>query len=438
MTPRGRTTNSAAGFKALAFSASGQIVVAATALASVRIYTELLDRAEFGLAMVAMGVVALLDGLVVMALNQTLLSLCAPLSDCAQQREIATRLGWLLFRPIAAALVLLALALAALDLFHPVQTLILAAPWLALAYLAEEIAKTTMLSPMMARREFSRFSFWTGAEAMITLAFTAATLTFLRADALGFLTGLVAGRLTTTLAFTALMCGFGYFDGATAKPAPREVAQALEYGLAVSAMAPLGWIGAYLDRYAVSLFAGLAGSGAYSAAGGLLSRPYSITTAILTNYFRPLLFHRRDAEDFLTHARRRLAQWLATAAAIGTAGAVAIALLAKTIALVALAPAFRDGAAPIMTILALAQTFAIMTHAVDNAILATGASASLLKTQAGIGAVALALVPAGAFWGGGFGAALGRAAVEAVKFAAAFALSRRALAPAAAVLAPAQ
>jgi O-antigen/teichoic acid export membrane protein len=427
----------AAGAKALALSAAGPIVVAATALAGVRVYTGLLGRAEFGLAMVATGVVALLDGLVVTALNQTLLALCAGAEDREKQRQIATRLGWLLFRPLAAALVALALTVGAVALFLPVPALALVAPPLALIYLGEEIAKTTMLSPMMARRDYAGVSLWTSGEAIATLLVTAATLAFFRADALGFLIGFVAGRLTATLAFTALFSGFRAFAGATQAPAPQDRTKALSYGLPVSAMAPLGWISAFLDRYALSAVAGLAAAGAYSAAGGLVARPFSIATAILTNTFRPLLFHRPEAPDFLAQTRRRLGQWLATASLVGLAGVVALALLGKYVVLIALAPAFRAGAAPIMTILALAQTFAIMTHAVDNAVLATGASASLLKLQATIVFVALVLAPAGAWWGGGLGAALGRAAAEAVKFAATLALSRRVLAPPAIVLAPA-
>ncbi len=414
--------------KALAFSASGQIVVAATALISLRVYTELLDKAEFALAMMAMGGVALLDGVVVMALNQTLLSLCAALDGCERQREVATRLGWRLARLVVLVMAGLSAVLVAARFIIPLHPLIFFAPLLIVVYLGEEIAKTTMLGPMTARREYPRFSLWAAVEAVVTLAVIAATLKMLRPDAVGFLIGLLAARLATTTGFMILFFGFSYFSGATQAPERKEVARALTYGLPLSVMAPLGWLNAFLDRYAIAFFSGLSSAAVYTAASGLVGRPYAITTSVLTNYFRPLLFEAPGAGDARSR-KRRLAQWLTAASVIGFAGVAALALLAKFVAALILAPDFRAGATPILTVLGVAQTFAIMTHALDNAILATGTSGRLLKLQAAMVVPALVLVPLGALLASGFGAALGRMASEAIRFGATVLLSRAALEP---------
>jgi O-antigen/teichoic acid export membrane protein len=413
----------------LAYAASGQIVAAASALVSVRVYTGLLEKDEFGLAMVAMGAVAFLDGIVTMAFNQTLLSLCAQAKDGAAQRRISIVLGWRLGWALGWILAPLTFATLAAGLFMKLPPIVLYGPALASLYLCEEICKTTILSPIMARREYSRYSLWTASESVATLTLTTLVLWLARAYAFGFLLGMLVSRWATTVAFTSFYAGGAYFEGASEPPSAELLAKAISYGGPVSAMAPLGWIGAYLDRFAVTTVGGLSSAGVYSAVGGLVGRPYAITTAILTNYFRPLLFHHDAGEDPHAAKMSYLRQWLLAAAGVGLAGAGAMAALSKPIVSLALAPDYRAGAAQVMIVLGLAQTFSIMTHAADNAILSTGASARLLRLQIWVVLAALFFVPLGTWLDGGLGAAMGRLAAELLKFCATFALTRHLIRP---------
>ncbi|HMK91026.1 MAG TPA: hypothetical protein VK446_15505 [Methylocystis sp.] len=413
--------------KSAAHTAIGQIVVAGCALVSTRVYTELLSRDEYGFTMMAMGAVAFVDGLFVMAFNQTLLSICAGLKDDESQRSVSVGLAIALFRVVALALVPLAAIGLALTAFTPLEPIYGLAPAAALFYLGEEIAKTSMLSPLVARRDYFRFSLWSAVEALATFASTGLSLYFVRADAVGFLLGLIAGRAFCTAGFLLAYFGGRYFhevDRAAARP---YVAQALSYGIPVSAMAPLGWVAAYLDRYAISAAGGLAEAGVYAAVAGLVSRPYAVTTSILTYYFRPQLFEGGAGVSSYAGKRAVERRWVAGAAAVGFSGAVAFAALSQVVAWLALAADYRSGAQGLMIVLALAQTLAIMTHAADNATLSCGASAPLLKMQVWLAGAALVFVPVGALAYGALGAAFGRLLSESLKLGATLWLSRRLL-----------
>ncbi len=394
----------------------GQLVVAVSSLAGLRLYTEMLDRSEFGVAMMAMGGVALLDGAVVMALNQTLLSISAEIDEPERSRQVSVGLSLWAFGAVAVWLAPLALLTAVAGGVFGLDALTRAAPALALAYLGEEIAKTSMLAPLIARRDYRRSSLWVATEAVMSVVGPVLCLRFLAADTYGFLVGLLAARVVCFVGFHVAFFQGRYFSDVDLSAAASFVDRAARYAAPVSAMAPIGWVGAYFDRYAIGMTCGLAGAGVYSAVSGLVGRPYNVVTSVLTNYFRPLLFH-----DGAQASRR----WLLAAACIGLAGAAAFALLGDVVARFVLAPEYRHGATGLMLFLAFAQTFVIMTHSADNALLAVGASGALLKMQVRVVFVSLAIVPAFAYFYGPLGAALGRLMAEAVKFVATRALLRR-------------
>ena len=129
----------------------GQLVVAVSSLVGLRLYTEMLDRSEFGVAMMAVGGVALLDGVVVMALNQTLLSICAEIDEPERRRQVSVGLSLRAFGAVAVCLAPLAVAMPVAGSEFGLDALMRASPALALAYLGEEIAKTSMLAPLIAR-----------------------------------------------------------------------------------------------------------------------------------------------------------------------------------------------------------------------------------------------------------------------------------------------
>ena len=112
----------------------GQLVVAVSSLVGLRLYTEMLDRSEFGVAMMAVGGVALLDGVVVMALNQTLLSICAEIDEPERRRQVSVGLSLRAFGAVAVCLAPLAVAMPVAGSEFGLDALMRASPALALAY----------------------------------------------------------------------------------------------------------------------------------------------------------------------------------------------------------------------------------------------------------------------------------------------------------------
>lgn len=417
----------AANARNVAHSAWGQIIVAFASLAGIRVYTELMSTTEFGYAMMAMGAIALLDGLVTMAFNQTLVSLCAQMPDRDNERHVAVGLAFSLIRAVGLVSALALVVTVPLALAFGAGPLAAASPLLAFLYLTEEIAKTSMLAPLITAREYFRFSTWSATEALLGLVATAAFLIFFKSDTFFYLAGMLAGRALSTSLFLGVFFKGRYFAGVDRAAAQPYRDKAVGYGWPVSIMAPLGWSAVYLDRYVLTAAGGAAIVGVYTAVVGLIGRPFALTTSILTNFFRPQLFRAGTTHAGSESRRKVLLLWISSALAIGAFGTLCALVLGNVIASLTLASEYRAGARPIMVFMALAQTFAIMTHACDNAVLATGASSRLLKTQTFLVVATLTLIPLGIAWLGAIGAAMGRASAEGVKFAVTLYLAHRLL-----------
>jgi O-antigen/teichoic acid export membrane protein len=375
--------------------------------------------------MLVLGAISLFDSLGVMALNQTLLSRCGLHSDVERRRQLAVALAWRFFRWIGSVgfAVGLVVALTVTSVAGDPDPAWFFLPAIVLTYVAGGTAKTSLQSLLVLDRRYAVMSGWLAAEAVLTVLCVVGSLLLWRADALGFLAG---------YAFAPVVCA-AFFIGRVAPGHLRsirgpiqqdELSQARSYGIPVAAMGPMGWVSTYLDRYILGGALGTAATGVYTAVTGLVARPYALTTAVLTNYFRPLYYQSGETRGGQhTHAQI-LRKWVLSAMAVGLTGAVALALVGDWIAQIALAPDFRHGAPLLMVLIALGQTFAIMTHAADNAVLAMGSSRRLLQTQALLSIATLVLIPLGVAVGGVVGGALGRAGAEAIKLTAVMLLAR--------------
>jgi O-antigen/teichoic acid export membrane protein len=404
----------------------GQIVVAAIAVAGIRIYTELLDRTNFGYAMLAMGGIAFLDGLVIMAFSQTLLSLCAQTADRDRQRQITAGLAFRMLRLVGAvSAIVLAIAIPIAGFWGDVE-FILAVPILSFLYLASEIFKASMLSPLVVNREYLKYSTWCAGEAVIGLVITVIVLMLFTASAEGYVIGFLISRILSTVFFCGVYFRGSYFFNVDRMVAGSVVTTALSQGWPVSVLAPLNWIGNYIDRYIVTAIVGAANTGSYTAIMGLVGRPYGLTSSILTSYFRPQLYRHNIPDEDVSRWNIQW-RWVIVAFVIGSAGTVAFVLLGSFISSIVLAPEYRSGARQIMIFLGIAQTFTIMTHGLENAILSKGRSAALLKTQCGLVIITLSLIPISILWLGVVGAAVGRSFAELIKFFITMLLSYRIL-----------
>jgi O-antigen/teichoic acid export membrane protein len=188
-------------------------------------------------------------------------------------------------------------------------------------------------------------------------------------------------------------------------------AKAAAFAAPVSAMAPIGWLSLYLDRYIVGVVVGPAAAGVLAALSGAIVRPYAIVSAALTNFFRP------DLLDEVAGRGRQgtLASWIWTALAIGGAAFVGVALVGGWAVRFLLSfdqpVSWGDR---LLLVLAASQAIQLVRHAVDNRVLAQGRSGTLLSAQLVAVALGIPLIAAGALLGGPVGAAGGRGANEIV------------------------
>ena len=403
----------------------GQMFVALTAFAAIRLFTEWLTKAEFGRAMLIMAVIAFVDGMTGMAFNQTLLSHCAPLPDRESRRQLSVGLAGhasIVVLPIGfvlSAALALAYSLKLLPLWWAILPVMIG------VYVVFECLKYSLLSLLAVERDYLRFSIWSAGEALIGLIFMSMLIGFWRADSVGYETGYFLSRIISTVFFLFIFSRGRHLERIDFSIARSGIAAVVAYGYPISLMAPLGWVTTYLDRFILSTMLGVATTGNYVAAVGLVSRPFALTTAVLTNFFRPLLYQRTnehreidDASAVRVRAQRRLlVLWIGTAFVVGVLGMCLFATLGTWITQIMLAPDYRHGAVPLMVAFACAQTLTIMTHGADNVILSLGKSSRLLIVQSGLSLFTLTLIPIGIIYGGVMGALLGRCLAELIKLA---------------------
>lgn len=396
----------------------GQVAVALVTFGSIRLYTEWMTTDAFGAAMLGLGIIALLESILSMALNQTQVALCARLPSGQARRQVSMGLSRLFILALMPLCVVLALGFFAASAIWPALLPAVAVVGALFLYFAAEAVKSGLLALLMLDRHYARQSTWSAGEAFLTFAGISLAL-MAKPDAWSFLAAHVTMRIASTAIFTFSFGGrslLSVVDPGTARGLWRE---AMAHGLPVSAMGPLGWMSAFLDRFIIGGILGTAATGTYVAATGLVGRPYALTTAILSNYFRPLLF--TAGEDAAAQGRI-MKQWLGAAAAIGLAGACLLQVVGPFILPLLFAIDYRDGAVPLMASFAVAQTLAIMTHALDNRLLASGRSARMLLLQAVMSIATLAIIPAGTAIAGPLGATLARCLAEALKFLATLAM----------------
>ena len=226
----------------------GQVIVALTTLAGIRIYTEILGPAEFGTTMLVLGAVALFDSFGVMALNQTLLSRCGPYSDSEKRRQISVGLSWVFLKWAGPTCALLTLGVTTvmIALGYPPDWALL--PALMVVYIVAETGKSSLINLIVLERRYGRYSAWIGGEAVLSLLGTVTALFVWRADAIGFLTGYVLSRFISAAVFIAAFSP-AHLRSVDLVQTRDEIHPALIYGIPVAMMGPLGWISTYLDRY---------------------------------------------------------------------------------------------------------------------------------------------------------------------------------------------
>ncbi len=365
-----------------------------------------------------------MDGMLTGAYSQTLLALCAKLDDTNKQRMLAAGLALRIIKITFGTVAIALIFISFLWKVYHFSDVLIAIPIVAMIYITSEIAKASILSPIIANRDYFQYSLWITIEAANILIATSVSMMLFTALASTYLLGFVLAKVITTLLLILAKSRGYYLMNIDFDEVRRAEKEAFNHGWPISLMAPLGWAALYLDRYILAAVGGATLTGVYSAGVALASRPYTLTTSVLTSYFRPKLY--RSGFGQATNSIRWSTQntWIATAFAIGMFGTVTFYFLGGAIASMILGGKFRSDITFLLLFLCLAQTFTIMTHAIDNALLASGASTVLLRTQFVLLSTTMLLIPLISCFGAR-GAVIGRLAAEVVKFAWTFLVAYR-------------
>lgn len=396
----------------------GQAAAALLQLVSLRIFSGAMPPDVFGLAMLGLGALALADGLGAMAFSQVL---AQTLKEFGTRHErIGVALGLAIpFTAWLAALGLVGLALAWWVLGSGGALLL--SLGLAIMLLTEGVRTAGQLVVQLERRYLLQ-SLWYALEALTVLGCSLILLHMSGDHPAALVAGTMLGRGVISIAMAPFALGRPdqwHFDRKTARAI---LPAAVGFGWSVAVMTPLGWLGVFADRYIVGATQGLAEAGMLAALTGAVVRPYAIATAGLTNIYRPDLLD--EAAGRQPQHPRPLRGWLVAALWIGLAGIAGTALLGQYLAdFLVRYPTPGVDRRLLMILIAASQLLVLMTHAIDNRLLALGRSKALLGSQVAVTLLGLPLIALGAIWFGLIGAALGRCANEALKLVAAWLVS---------------
>lgn len=367
--------------KKLFNAAWGQILVALITIAGIRLYTELLTIDEFGYVMLSLGGFALLDGLVVMSFSQTLAFYSSRLKNWEEQRSLGAGTYFLLFNLwllVAPFIVILATALSISMGQSAITAFFLSAA--TCIYLTSETAKAAMMSLLNVNSEHSKISTWSVVDATTSFIVLSGGLWYGPRNAVTYIYLYVLAKFLSTTLFYFIFFNGKFFTSINKKIVKESKFEIIRYALPFSAMAVVGWLGSYVDRYVLNFLTAPGVVGMYAASTGTISKPYAIMGTIFSNYFRPILFT-AVARSEKNKSRKIFYIWFGVSAAGGFFGFLLTYFLGPFLLHIVLAEEYRTGAISIMTVLSIGLTATIVNHSLDNFLFANGLSRPVLIPQ---------------------------------------------------------
>lgn len=177
-----------------------------------------------------------------------------------------------------------------------------------------------------------------------------------------------------------------------------------KYALPLAPLSIVGWINALGDRYIVAGLLGLSPAGIYSAAYGLVSRPFMTSAAMLTTTLRPHYMEAHANGDG-GRARRLFAYWIVAATLVGLLGVALITLLKQPVANLLLGGEFR-GSVALFPWLALGSAFYSLANVYEARLYAAKKTPWMLGLHSTLAVVSVATNVTGALLFGLLGVAL--------------------------------
>jgi O-antigen/teichoic acid export membrane protein len=286
-----------------------QGLAALATLLGVRLLTEVVPPEVYGGVALALGVVALAQGLAVGPLMQAVLRLFPDLAREGRETDLRIAAVRALRRPVAVALVLLAACAVGWAMHWP-QDRSLVLPLMALFLV--EVVRSFEITFLNAARRQRDMALLTIADAWARPIAAVALVWVFGPSSTAVIGGYLAGC-------TLALAGF-WLRGAAPKVTTRSAAGATiavddlshrlwAYAWPLAALPLIGWVSGQADRYLVGGFAGVAAAGLYAALYGLASKPFLMLSASVELALRQPFYGRVSAGDRIG-AVRALAVWL--------------------------------------------------------------------------------------------------------------------------------
>lgn len=385
-----------------------QLLIAFLALATIRVYTELLSPVTLGQVMLTLSLLALAQTLVISSVAQSVFYIASKKGSAVFLAKFARSIA--LLRSAAVALVAGALLLVLPSVETENGPAFLAVTMLVTASgLALDSYRSALLTIVNVDRRNGVYSALLTADAILAFAVSLAILS-IRPTTTGFLLAYgVARGLSYLLASVAVRTG----SPPVADEAPPNLREILGGSLPLSLMGILGWCTAHLDRFVVASAGGTVSAGHYAVASSLVARPYGVLTSALTVKYKPALF--RQDSSLPLRAAPALRRWCAAAMGLGLVGVLCFGVVAGTRAIEVLVGPMAPMVSDLLLIFAVAFTLTTLTHPIENAYLSYGRSRYLLSIQVAYLPFYLTLLGVLSFLWGTTGAAWARILSEGLK-----------------------
>jgi O-antigen/teichoic acid export membrane protein len=300
----------------------GQAASAVATLVGLRLITEVVSPAIYGTVALALGVVALAQGLAVGPLMQAVLRYYPEAALDGREGGLRRATANALRRPLLIASGVLAASAIAWAWAQPQQR------WLAMLTLAlflAETARSVQITFLNAARRQRAMALLVMADAWLRPLGAVACVWASGPSEGAVMAGYLLGAALPLVAYRVTARRRGAPTAATTvRPeAVGDLAHRLRaYAWPLTALPLIGWVSGQADRYIVGAMAGVAAAGSYAALYGLASKPFLMLSASAELTLRQPFYARLSVADH-RGAQRALAVWAGGV----VAAALAMALL---------------------------------------------------------------------------------------------------------------
>jgi O-antigen/teichoic acid export membrane protein len=393
----------------------GPVLLGLLAFITIRVYTELMTTEEFGIIMLYYGLLILLDNIFVASSSQGIAYYLKSNSKLKEQYALSKYLSTLFIKRYVYLFYMAIIFFCIISFIFKIDLFYWYFLFVSSLYVYSGIIKASIVVPYNVRQEQCKFSLLNILEASCVFITVCLALYFLGVSPSIFIGAILLSRIIFMfLVLSVRPSGSRQFNVEIDLSKTFESKGVFSYVTPIAFMGVLGWLGVFLDRYVLTLIEGVGVVGVYIACAGLMMRPYSMISSVLTNYYRPKMFLAESVND-TKQVSIIFSNWVLISIAMGIAGSTFIFLFGDALAFILLAEEFRYGAKSIMFALSIGLGSMLICHALDNKYFSKGNSRGLIIPQV----LSIFFYAVCIYWlsveMGVVGAALGRSAGDVIK-----------------------